>query len=193
MPATFADIATANTELKLQEVRNKLSEAKAKESVPATPAGLPSPEVPSMPPALAPEHASKTPVEDEKVQLVALYGIGSRISAEIRYKGWTQTVVSGSSNVRIGPWLVESITQNQVNLVREVSKAKLRGKSKKLQEAVVERKELYYAAETPDPTSSPNPMQGYGAPGIVTPIMPSFGPAPSTRMPMPPIPQARSK
>jgi hypothetical protein len=139
------------------------------------------------------DQSAKVPIDEDQIQLVALYGIGTRISAELRYKGWTQTVVSGSLNVRIGPWLIEEITPARVTLVRPavpVSKAK----SKKVG-ARPERLELYYASEAPDPVVPPAGMSarpaGLGMISLGAPMMPPA--PPGVRVPVPALPQAYQK
>jgi hypothetical protein len=191
---TLGEIGAANAELKLQELRNKLSEAKAKE-----PASGPLSPMPVAAPVLPPPEPGLGESLNDKVQVVALYGVGSRISAELRYRGWTQVVTPANLPARIGPWRIESITANQVSMVRvgdsaDKAVAKRTGASKKsLAKAAAaepERQELYFASETPDAqvpaTNSRNP--GYSPFGMPSSTLPPFVQAPGPRMPVPALP-----
>lgn len=122
---TFGDINAVNSDLKLQELRNKLIEAKLKD--------------PTLRPAAAPAEEKSTkksalrvldpePAPEEKIAVISIYGVGKQLSAEVRYNGLTQTVRPGSASAQLGPWAVESVTPYNVTLVKDGGTLKAKGR-----------------------------------------------------------------
>lgn len=184
---TFGDIASANRELKYQELRNKLSEAKAK-NAPALPAQAPAPALLPAPVApLASRTALPEPVAESavsKMQLVAIYGVGRKLSAEIQYNGSTHTVRSGG-DATLGDWTVDAITPYSVVL----SKPGAKGKKGESTPAV--HQALHIASEpAADPNAGANASarrQGAGPMDFASMASP-FGNASMPRMPVPQLP-----
>lgn len=188
---TFADITNANAELKLQELHNKLDEAKAKASsangsrssdlpqAPKAPFPLPAPLAPSAPVSVSAPEPETT--ETGKVELVAIYGIGTRLQAEVQYKGRTLTVSANGSNSQVGPWHVESVTPYLVSLVRPGKKVK----GKKAGEAQPVRDNIFFASDVsplaPAEQLGANGSSNAGAMGFGSP----FPGATSMRAPSP--------
>lgn len=110
--ATLEEVAAKRLELEKIEIEAKIAEAQ-KRAV-GTPAAAPATSTPpaALPPGLA---AAQSFVSDEP-QLVAVYGLGNELRAEILYKG---AVIAISKLQRaVGPWKVQAIEQNAVTLAR---------------------------------------------------------------------------
>lgn len=190
---TFADIASANRELKYQELRNKISEAKAKASPASAATSNLAPQQPPAPlpgPLVMP--ASRNPVPEpiaepsasSKMQVVAIYGIGHKLSAEIQYNGSTHTVRTGVAS-SVGDWTVEAITPYNVVL------SKPGVKTKKGESTPGVRQTLHLASEPatdPNAGSSGNSRrQGTGGPDFSSMTSPFSGGS-MPRMPVPQLP-----
>ena len=190
---TFADIASANRELKYQELRNKLSEAKAKSAPasalpasalpPQAPVPLPSPIAMPSGRASVPE-PSVEQAAPSKPQLVAIYGIGNRLSAEIQYNGSTHTVRTGG-DPSLGDWTVETITPFTVVVTKPGAKGK------KGADTAPVRQTLHLASEpAADPTAGQNSASRRQTTGGMdfSSMASPFGGSGMPRMPVPQLP-----
>lgn len=194
---TFADIANAQAEVKMQELRNRLHEAKAKEMggslgmpggvamQPAAPQMVPSLPPPMPAPAASPvaeaASAKKEEKQEEKIILVAIYGVGSKLSAEIQYNGVTHTVRAGGRNSQIGPWTVEAISPYHVALVKP-AEVKKQGKKEIVTPAA--NKDIYLANEVaPEPAEQDANAARGSMPGMIgmPPMGVPFGMPPAAR------------
>lgn len=130
--ATISELSNLNSQLKLQELQNKLDEAKTKHTpaIPGPAGGLP-PLTPSAATAAAPAVAP-APVaplagvagETEDIRLMAIYGVGSDLKAEVLYNGNTFTLTQGAGNTRLGSWTVRSITPYRLILTKPAKRVK---------------------------------------------------------------------
>lgn len=124
---TFAEITEIDAKVKKQELLNKLNEVIAK-SRPAVAAGpglsapapaLPLPPVPSAqaPGVPAPAGAAGAPAVDmyADVRVMAVYGVGENLFAEVQ-TGGLATTVSVRGNRKIGPWTVIGLTPYELTL-----------------------------------------------------------------------------
>lgn len=141
---TFGDINSVNSDLKLQELRNKLIEAKLKDPT-LRPAAAPAEEKSTKKTALRVLDAEAAP--EEKIAVISIYGVGKQLSAEVRYNGLTQTVRPGTASAQLGPWAVESVTPYNVTLVKDGGTLKAKGRKSVAAPSV--RRTIYLGDEAP--------------------------------------------
>jgi hypothetical protein len=187
---TYADIRDAAMALKLQEYRSKLKAAQAKEAasgLPGVSAGEGAPALPPPLPAVQPPASSlpsTLPVpapkkeEEEKIQLVAIYGVGDKLNAELLYNGSTHTVRAVGRNSKVGPWTVESVTPYHVALVKPGPKGK------KGEEGEPIHREIHLSSDSgPDDNAAQNRNAVGGLPGLPMSIAGPFGNVPAGPVP----------
>jgi len=126
-PTTFDQIAALNEELKVQELRNKLAESKAKAKQAVTPSGA----TQSLPPALLPAskamdiplpQMSASAMPEDDLRLIAIYGVGKSLFADVSFNGTPLTVSAHTNANRLGVWKVREITAQGLTIVRTIKK-----------------------------------------------------------------------
>jgi len=151
----------ANT---LEELVAKQREAMAAEAEKKANANKPAP-APVVPTFVPPAKEKESNVDD--LRLIAIYGVGQRLTADIYYNGAVFSVMQGAET--IDGWRAESINSSRVVLRQFVAKA---GRS-----TAAKRHVMYLAAPTMNVTTPNAQAQGLTSPAAPIsslPPLPAF-------------------
>jgi type IV pilus biogenesis protein PilP len=116
---TVEDIAALQAELARAELQKKIDEAKA-HNKDAAPVATPQPALAKQ---VAYEHYDTIPREAHRLEnavkeadVIAIYGVGGNLNADVQYNGALYTLSKTSPNF-VGNWKLLSITPNRVKFI----------------------------------------------------------------------------
>jgi len=121
---TLEDIRKLNADLKLQEIQAKISDLQDKNNTEGKSLGSAS--TGSMP-AIGNNHSqgilagasvSESTAEPEEIKLIAIYGVGTDLKAEVLYNGNSFTLSKLGGNNLLGSWTVSDITPYKLFLTK---------------------------------------------------------------------------
>lgn len=174
---TLGEIGNINSELKKQELQNKLDEARKKGA--SIGDGSSSGTIP-LPPATvsatAPAPVSVlagAAMDSDELKLLAIYGVGKDLKAEVLYNGNTFTLSKDTPNIKLGSWSFSEVTPSRLILTKENANPKKGEKSKK---------EVFLSSGTTVDGSTRN-LNLYASPSGSSNFSPSSG-----VVPLPPVP-----
>lgn len=179
---TISEISSLNAELKMQDLQNKLDDARNKKggadasNLPPVPA-VGAAGGPAVPAVSALAGAS---IESEDIKLVAIYGIGQDLKAEVLFNGNSFTVSKQNGNTKLGSWTVSDITPYRLVLSKTGARAKKGGKVKSTQREVFLSSSSSSAGDTKSLNLFASPSAGMPS-GMNSPyVSPALPPVPST-------------
>lgn len=117
LSVTLEEYAAKQSELDYALLQKKIDEAKDHNK--GAGAGQPA-SAPALPSAGASQAKERKAIaESDDLELVAAYGVGSKLQADVRYKG---AIVTVAVKQYVGAWQVESITPYKVVFVKKGGK-----------------------------------------------------------------------